>query len=141
MSVGISLSRLCTEKYDEWLGTVGIHKERAAGNLRAPPRRAILQWILDTWAKLPTEVIKESFGSCALNLPVDTSCDNVIHCFKDGQPCSTGKAMLRSQLEILSEPADANPFDTTGSDVEEAYSPPLELLDSDQEGDSDIEVN
>jgi len=49
--------------------------------------------------------------------------------------------MLRSQLEILSEPANANPFDTTDSDVEEAYPPPLELLDSDQEGDSDIEVD
>lgn len=52
---------VCTKKYDEWLGTVGIHEETAAGNLRAPPRRAILQWILDAWAKLPTEVIKESF--------------------------------------------------------------------------------
>ena len=53
------------------------------------------------------------------------------------QPCSTGKTILRSQLEleILSEPA------TTDSDVEEAYPPPLELLDSDQEGDSDIEVD
>ena len=49
--------------------------------------------------------------------------------------------MLRSQLEILSEQANANPYDTTHSDVEEAYPPPLELLDSDQEGDSDIEVD
>ena len=31
----------CTEKYDEWLGTVRINEETAAGNLRAPPRRAI----------------------------------------------------------------------------------------------------
>ena len=29
----------CTEKYDEWLGTVRIHKETAAGNLKVPPRR------------------------------------------------------------------------------------------------------
>lgn len=49
--------------------------------------------------------------------------------------------MLRSQLEILSEPANANPCDTIDSDVEEAYPPPMELLDSDQEGDSDIEVD
>ena len=28
----------CTKKYDEWLGTVGIHKETAAGNSRAAPR-------------------------------------------------------------------------------------------------------
>ena len=31
---------LCTEKYNEWLGTVGINEETAAGNLRALPRRA-----------------------------------------------------------------------------------------------------
>lgn len=112
---------MCTKKYNECLGTVGIHKETAAGNLRALPRiRAILQWILDAWAELPTEVIKESFRSCALNLLVHSSCNNVIHCLKDGQPGSTGKAMLHSQLEVLSEPANANPFDTKDSDVEEA---------------------
>ena len=129
----------CTEKYDEWLGTIGINEETAAGNLRAPPRRAILQWILDAWAELPTEVIKRSFTSCALNLPVDGSNDDIIHCFKEGQPCSTGRAMLQTQLDILREP-DANPFACTDSDVEEAYPPTLELVDSDKEGDSDIEI-
>lgn len=110
---------MCTKKYDECLETVQIHKETAAGNLRALPRRAILQWMLDAWAMLPTKVNKESFRSCALNLLVHRSCNNVIHCLKDGQPFSTGKAMLHSQLVILSEPANANPFDTTDSDVEE----------------------
>ena len=116
---------------------VGIHEETAAGNFRAPPRRAILLWIIDAWAELPTEVVKDSFQICPLNPPVEGSCDDVIHCFKDGQPCSTRKAMLRSRLEILSEPANAISFDTTDSDVEEA----LDVLDSDQEGDSDIEVD
>jgi len=130
MSVGMSLSRLrVLKKTGEW-----IHEETATGSLRAPPRRVILQWILDAWAELPTEVTKDSFRSWVLNLPVDDSFNDVIHRFKDGQPCSTGKAMLRSQLEILSEQANANPYDTTDSDVEEAYPPPLELLDSDQEG-------
>ena len=76
----------CTEKYDEWLGTIGINEETAAGNLRALPRRAILQWILYAWAELPTEVIKRSFTSCALNLPADGSNDDIIYCFKEGQP-------------------------------------------------------
>ena len=26
----------CTEKYNEWLGTVGIHEETVAGNLKVP---------------------------------------------------------------------------------------------------------
>ena len=63
----------CTEKYDEWLGTIGIHKETAAGNLKAPPRRKILQWIIDTWAELSTDIIKKSFTCCALNVPTDMS--------------------------------------------------------------------
>ena len=99
----------CTQKYDEWLGTVGINEETASGNLRAPPRQPILLWILDAWAELPSDVIKRSFTSCALNLPVDGSNDDTIHCFKEGQPCSTGRDMLQTQLEILREP-DANPF-------------------------------
>ena len=39
----------CTEKYDEWLGTVGINEETAADILREyeNTRRAILQRILN----------------------------------------------------------------------------------------------
>jgi len=130
---------LCTEKYDEWLGTVGLYQETAAGNLKAPPRRTILKWILDSWNELPVEIIQKSFPSCALNLPADGAKDDTIHCLKEGQPCHAGQAMLKSQLGILNEP-DSNPFtECTDSDVEEAH-PVLELIDSDNEGDSDIEI-
>ena len=130
----------CTETYDEWLGSVGIHEETAAGNLKAPPRKTILHWILDAWSQLPTELIKKSFTSCALNLPVDGSQDDTIHCLKEREPCSSGRAMLLSQLDILNEP-HTNPFsDCTSSDVEEAHPPTLLVLDSDHEGDSDIEI-
>ena len=131
-----------TEKYGEWLATVGIHEETAAGNLKAPPLKTILQWILDSWAELPTNVIKKSFTSCALNVPVDGSEDDAIHCFKEEQPRSTGLAVLKSQLDILDEP-ETNPFDTeeyTSSDVEEAC-PIIQQLVSDHEGDSDIEID
>ena len=71
---------------------------------------------------------------------MDGSNDDFIHCFKEGQPCSAGRAMLRTQLGILREPEIANPFECTDSDVKEAYPSAMELVDSDQEGDSDIEV-
>ena len=48
--------------------------------------------------------------------------------------------MLQTQLDILRE-LDENPFACTDSDVEEAYPPTLQLVDSDKEGDSDIEIN
>ena len=47
--------------------------------------------------------------------------------------------MLKSQLGILTEP-DTNPFEITDSDVEDA-SLPEQLLDSDHEEDSDIEID
>lgn len=130
----------CTEKYDHWLSTVGIHEETASGNLKTPTRRAILQslCILDSWAEMPADVIKKSFTTYALNLPVDGSRDDNIHCLKEGQPCSSGKPMLKSQLGILSEP-ETNPFECRDSDVEDAR-PTLQPLDSDQEEDSDVEI-
>ena len=121
-----------------WLSIVGIHEETASGNLKTPPRRAILQWILDSWAELHVDVIKKSFTTCALNLPVDGSRDDNIYRLKKGQPCSSGKSMLKSQLGILSEP-ETNPFECTDSDVEDAC-PTLPLLDSDHEEDSDVEI-
>ena len=128
----------CTEKYDHWLSIVGIPEETASGNLKTPPRRAILQWILHSWAELHADVIKKSFTTCALNLPVDGSRDDNIHRLKKGQPCSSGKPMLKSQLGILSEP-ETNPFECTDSHVEDAC-PTLPLLDSDHEEDSDVEI-
>ena len=83
-------------------------------------------------------MIKKSFTTCALNLAVDGSKDDTIHCLEEGQPCSSGRPMLQSQLGILSEP-DTNPFEPTESDVEDA-SPTLQLLVSDRDEDSDIEV-
>lgn len=78
--------------------------------------------VLDSWAELPTNVIKKSFTSCALNVPVDGSEDDATHCLKEEQPCSTGQTVLKSQLDILDEP-ETDPFDTeeyTSSDVVEA---------------------
>ena len=42
----------------------GIHKETEVRNLKAPPRRSIIRWILDAWAALPSEMIKNSFMHC-----------------------------------------------------------------------------
>ena len=59
----------------------GIHNETAEGNLKAPPRKQILQCNLELRASFPAEVIKQSFKSCGLNINVDGSEDDAIHCF------------------------------------------------------------
>ena len=72
-----------------------------------------------------------------------TTTPHSIHCLKDGQPCSSGREILRSQLDILDEP-DTNPFqfEFTSSDIDEASPPTMVglLLDTDNNEDSDIDT-
>ena len=70
------------EEYDEWLSTVGINRVTDEGNLKSPEWRAIVQWILKAWDELTPETIAKSFKACALNIPVDGSEDENIHCLK-----------------------------------------------------------
>ena len=36
-----------------------------------------------------------------MSLKIDSSEDNLIHCFKDGQLCSAGLTLLKEQLNLL----------------------------------------
>ena len=60
-----------------------------------------MQWILKAWDELTPETIVKSFKACALNIPVDGSEDENIHCFKKNQPCHSGFELLKQQLDIL----------------------------------------
>ena len=84
-------------------------------------------------------MIKKPFELCALSLPIDGSADDVIHCFKECEPCRQSCEVLRTQLSILNEP-DTNPFEVSDSDVEDASDPYL-WLDNDQEGDNNQDVD
>ena len=56
-----------------------------------------------------------------MNLNTNGSEDDLIHCFKEGEPCQNGREQLISQLDMLEEPYRPNPFDLiTVSDVDEA---------------------
>ena len=67
--------------------------ETEAGNLKAPPRKEIIKWILDV-AALSSEMIKETLIHCALSLPTDGSREDLTHCFKEVQPCFQGCEVL-----------------------------------------------
>ena len=129
---------ICTQKY-EWLAEEGIFNETAEDNLKAPPRKRIVQWILDSWASLSNEIIKKSFKSCGLNINVDGSEDDVIHCLKQAQPCAAGREMLKSQMDVLKDLEDeTNPFSSstnvTDSDIEETGNE-IFILDEDESED------
>ena len=134
---------MCTEKYDQWLAEEGIHNETAEGNLKAPSQKRIVQWILESWASLPVEVIKQSFKICGLNINLDDSEDDAIHCFKEFQPCAAGREMLKLQMEVLKDLEDeANPFllsvSVSNSDIEEAGN---EIFVSDEDESKDELIN
>ena len=101
-----------TEMYDEWMSN-GIHQFTSGGNMKPPTRRTIVQWVLEAWSLLSTEIIKKSFKTCALNLPVDGSQDSDIHCFKEGQLCAAGLTSLQSQLSLLDKSEHPDPFKTS----------------------------
>ena len=128
----------CTEKYDEWLEAVGIHQETDGGNLKPPPRRTIVNWILDSWNQLSSETISKSFKACALTSAIDGSEDNNIHCLKEGQPCHSGLSMLAQQIELANETED-NPF--RSDDITTAPQDELCIIEEDEEGDSDVIID
>lgn len=107
--------------------------------MRPPPWKTIVEWVLTTWARLPIEVIKKSFKSCALNLGVDGSQDLEIHCFKKCQPCEAGAEQLKAKLSVLDEPTLPDPFQAiTNLDIQEAGDENTMVLDKDS--DVDIEL-
>ena len=106
-----------TERYDEWMAN-GQHTFTAAGNMRAPPRREIVQWIIEAWNDLDKDIIVNSFKCCALTLAVDGSQDELIHCLKPSQPCHSGLAQLKAVQQQLQQTLENDPFqDITLSDV------------------------
>lgn len=45
------LKGLVTKLYDEWLAN-GVQEYTKQRNLRRPPRKLIVEWIMDAWNKL-----------------------------------------------------------------------------------------
>lgn len=77
----------------------------AAGNIRAPARREIVQWILAAWDGLDKTMIVNSFKSSTLTVAVDGSEDGHINCFKENQPCRAGLQRLKVVQQAMSNHA------------------------------------
>ena len=110
------------------------HSFTAAGNMRAPPRREIVKWILAAWDGLDKTMIINSVKSCALTVAVDGSEDGHIQCFKENQPCRAGLERLKVVQQAMSNSRHKDPFDgITESDVEDATPDSLIIDASDTE--------
>ena len=83
------------ELYDQWMEE-GPHATTKGGNMRGPPLKSIIQWIINAWSNLDREIIVKSFRCCALALAPDGSEDNEIACFKPGKTFASGLERLKS---------------------------------------------
>ena len=56
------------------------HERTKAGNLRAPSKALMVEWVLRSWESVTCDTIRRSFDVCGV-----TSCEmKVIHCTKEG---------------------------------------------------------
>ena len=122
--------------YDTWLSEPACHEYTRGGNLKPPSRSLLCEWVKSCWDKVPTEMVKESFLSCAITTSTDGSDDRNIHCFKSGQPCEAGRSVLEAETQKLlatspDELVDNDPF-ATDTDEEEVESNEV-LIDEEDE--------
>ena len=54
-------------------------------------------------------MIKSSFKSCVLNIAIDGSEDELIHCFKENQSCSAGLQRLKVMANTIDDERE-DPF-------------------------------
>ena len=90
--------------YDAWLSEPSLHEFTKGGNMKAPSRSLVCEWVKSSWDAVSTEMVLGSFMSCAITTSTTGSDDNKIHCFKPGQPCDYN-VQLRSDSSTSSRVA------------------------------------
>ena len=93
--------------------------------------------MLEMWKNVRTDVIKSSFKSCALNIAIDGSEDELIHCFKENQPCTAGLQRLKVMANIIDDERKDPFVSLSDSDIEQEA---INELDSDDENDEIIDI-
>ena len=87
----------CTEQYSAWFLKEGLESVTRQGNLKAPPRKEIVGWILAAWKQLSQEVIADSFKKCGLTS--DETNYREITCFQKPS-CAGGIEMLGAAITL-----------------------------------------
>ena len=80
-----------------------------------------MKWVIKAWQAIPTETVANLLKACGLSLPIDGSKDDMISCFKEGNKCVDGRALLQAQLQNTNERSlHENLFEVMEEDVTEA---------------------
>ena len=121
------------EMHDYWMNE-GLHTHTKGVNMRGPPLKQIVQWILKGWSDLHKGIIFKSFRCCALSIQDDGSEDNEIACFKPGKPLNSGLEHLKAAMAEAAKDL-FDPF--TESDIQNF---PDLVIYSDREEDEDVDM-
>ena len=102
VSINKPFKTIFPELYDEWYRKWEF--EYTKGGVVKPPNYVFqIQWIVDAWTKIGSEIIKKSFETCGIT----TSDVNKIHCWKEGQQTEEARTLLNESsgsLEIIARP-------------------------------------
>ncbi|XP_044028000.1 uncharacterized protein LOC122864529 [Siniperca chuatsi] len=119
------------DAYDQWAAGDADKEYTAGGNLKVPARRLLVDWVVAAWDKLDKDMIRQSFKVCGLSVRTDGSEDDLILCFREGQPCAAGREAL-TQLRQRSRENRCEAAQEEG-DEEELLNNEFVVFDDDEE--------
>ena len=109
VSLNKPLKESIRQRYHQWMAS-DDHTFTAQGNMRAPSKEQLVQWVVESWEEIPRNLILRSMKACGITNAEDGSEDHLIHCFKEDEPASAGKQILaqRRQNDDSSESGDCD---------------------------------
>ena len=127
------------EFFDNWL-TNRKHKYTDGGNMKAVPRKLVVQWVIKSWQDISNETLAKSMKLCGLALAFDGTKDDLISCFKEGKKCAAGKALLKTQMLNLNDKnLHKNSFEISEEDMATA-APSFNVIEEDEDDDIELAI-
>lgn len=86
------------QRYHRWMAS-DDHTFTAQGNMRAPSKEQLVQWVVEAWEEIPQDLILRAMKASGITNAEDGSEDHMIHCFKEEEPASAGRQILSQRRQ------------------------------------------
>ena len=103
--------------HEDWMADGSGVEFTKGGNPRPPPIMTYLQWVVDAWASISSDLIRKSFKVCGITTNVDGSEDDLV-----GSPVLVPENTHNEDENNLVEVDVDNPIRSSDNDVEESES-------------------
>ena len=90
--------------YEQWMDA-GEKTYTKAGNMRAPSKLQVVNWVTEAWNSLSEQMIQDSFKTCAVTNALDGSEDHMIEVLKEGKICADKAEQVRELGRTLNQNA------------------------------------